>query len=343
MSKETLEHLNTQTLIGFTDKRGTNAWHYRADLQRVDPITKHVGNHYPGPIPIDHIIKRLFNWEAVECPLTVTLPNGKTVLVNDRKAIVHSKNFNIFNIFKEGYQPHQYEEWLLDNISNLLDDTLAIGSAGLLSNGAKAWVSVEVPDSIITPEGVEFRPNLIGTTSHDGTIATTYKRAIQLVVCDNTLDMALGEQGQQIKIRHTRNSKAKLDTARDALNIIYSDADEFAAEIKTLCETEVSDKAWSAFLDAHIPLPDEEGRGRTIAEHKRDAFEELWMHDVRVYPWKNTAFGVLQTGSTWLFHKSTVRKGAQRGERNMDNVITGKAGAYDKEIMAHLNKVLSNA
>lgn len=29
MSKETLQHLNTNTLIGFTDKRG-HAWHYRA-------------------------------------------------------------------------------------------------------------------------------------------------------------------------------------------------------------------------------------------------------------------------------------------------------------------------
>jgi hypothetical protein len=30
MSRETLTHLNTQTLIGYTSKRG-QAWHYRVE------------------------------------------------------------------------------------------------------------------------------------------------------------------------------------------------------------------------------------------------------------------------------------------------------------------------
>ena len=32
MSAETMTHLNTQTLIGYTSKRG-HAWHYRASEQ----------------------------------------------------------------------------------------------------------------------------------------------------------------------------------------------------------------------------------------------------------------------------------------------------------------------
>ena len=45
MSRETLQHLNTNTLIGNTDARGT-AWHYRAEDQGDE------SNHYPGPIPL---------------------------------------------------------------------------------------------------------------------------------------------------------------------------------------------------------------------------------------------------------------------------------------------------
>src|SRR4051812_11545629 len=41
MSNETLQHLNTNTLIGNTDARG-HAWHYRADEQGGET------NHYPG-------------------------------------------------------------------------------------------------------------------------------------------------------------------------------------------------------------------------------------------------------------------------------------------------------
>jgi hypothetical protein len=54
MSRETLQHLNTNTLIGNTDHRGT-AWHDRVDLQTDEP------NHYPGPIPIADVRRRLFH------------------------------------------------------------------------------------------------------------------------------------------------------------------------------------------------------------------------------------------------------------------------------------------
>ena len=37
MSRETLTHLNTQTLIGYTSKRG-QAWHYRAEHQGLSLI-----------------------------------------------------------------------------------------------------------------------------------------------------------------------------------------------------------------------------------------------------------------------------------------------------------------
>jgi len=36
MSRETLEHLNTNVLIGSTDQRG-HAWDYRAGLQADQP------------------------------------------------------------------------------------------------------------------------------------------------------------------------------------------------------------------------------------------------------------------------------------------------------------------
>ena len=43
-----------------------------------------------------------------------------------------------------------------------------------------------MPDTITTPEGVAFRPNLLATTSFDGSSATTYKRTVTDTVYDNT-------------------------------------------------------------------------------------------------------------------------------------------------------------
>jgi hypothetical protein len=41
-------------------------------------------------------------------------------------------------IFAEGYQRHQYDEWLLGTVGNILDDSLSISSAGVLRKGARS-------------------------------------------------------------------------------------------------------------------------------------------------------------------------------------------------------------
>ena len=48
-----------------------------------------------------------------------------------------------------------------------------------------------MPDKIATPDGVAFRPNLLATTSFDGSIATTYKRTVTITVCDNIRELWL--------------------------------------------------------------------------------------------------------------------------------------------------------
>ncbi len=57
MSRESLNWLNTNTLIGFTNKRGT-AWHWRAEEQGEQ------SNHYPGAVPLADVQDRLFHWTA---------------------------------------------------------------------------------------------------------------------------------------------------------------------------------------------------------------------------------------------------------------------------------------
>ncbi|MGW9205665.1 DUF932 domain-containing protein [Embleya sp. NPDC055664] len=333
MSKETLEDLNRNTLIGFTASRGT-AWHYRSDLQSTTP------NHYPGAVPVDDVKRRLFDWEAVSNVIYVENPiTGGLDQVPGRQAILRSDTGAVLGLFAEGYQPHPYKEWLVDTVARLLDSDLSIGSAGLLRGGAVAWVSVEVPESITTPEGVEFRPHLLAGTSFDGSIATTFKRIVTNVVCDNTMAAGLSEMGQEVRIKHSRYSQLRLGEARDALNIVFRIADDFAAEVSRLCGVSVTNREWDAFLDAHAPLPEEPGRGRTLAERKRDVLTTLWEEDDRVAPWHGTAYGVLQAVNTFTHHEQVVR-GAHRAERNMLRAVTGGVDELDRTTLDTLSGVL---
>src|SRR5664279_2706333 len=255
MSKESLEWLNRNTLIGFTDKR-SKAWHYRASEQGSEP------NHYPGAIPVADVKRRLFSWQALELPISIEIPTdvGTMTTISDegmpirfqrvpgRKAIAASDDYSVLGVFKDGYQPHQYEDWLLNNVAKILDDNLSISSAGLLRNRAVAWVEVSVPDNVITPEGVEFRPNLLATTSFDGSLATTFKRTITATKCDNTLSIALSEHGPQMKFKHSRNSTARIADAKAALEIIYTAADDFSAQVARMTSQKVSEADWAKIV-----------------------------------------------------------------------------------------------
>lgn len=199
-----------------------------------------------------------------------------------------------------------------------------------------------------TPEGFDFRPNLLATTSFDGSIATTFKRTITATVCDNTRELALSERGQQYKVTHSRYSVAKLAEAREALAMIHTLAEDFAAEVEQLCKISVTDHECVRFLDVHVPRVDGRtgerltGRSLTMADNKRDVLQKLYRHDNRVAPWAGTGHGVIQAVNTAEHHEGTVR-GASRAERNMLRTVTGDFGDVDRSTWAGLSRVLQQA
>ena len=351
MSKENLAHLNTNTLIGHTDQRGT-AWHYRAEHQGEEP------NHYPGPIPVFDVHRRLFNWHAQSCKLAVQRPTtiqkmthldeehrpARWVQIPDKQAITRSDTGHVMGIFSPGYLMHAYDEWLLNTVAKILYNDLSISSAGLLKNGAIAWVEVSVPKTIHTPEGFDFRPNLLATTSFDGSIATTFKRTITAVVCDNTRAAALGEQGGDYKVKHSRYSHARLAQARAALLVVHQLADDFTTEIRHLTRMDVTTRQWDTFLDLLIPSTDQKGhpltgRAKTTAQDKKETIDHLYKHDPRAEPWTGTALGVLQAVNTYDHHHSHIR-GTTRAERNMLRTVKGDFDAADRSALLTLSLVL---
>ncbi|PRH79339.1 hypothetical protein C6N75_09650 [Streptomyces solincola] len=338
MSRETLDWLSSNTLIGFTEKRGP-AWHHRAGDD----------NHYPGPIPVELVERRLFDWEAEERELFTATHNpgsGESAFraVLGSKAIVRSDTGSVLGIFKDGYQPHQYREWLLSNVATILDDDLQIGSAGLLRGGAIAWVSVEVAENRSMAGGIVFRPFLMATTSFDGSLATTYKRGVTNVVCDNTMNAFLREAGETFRVRHSAKSLTKLARARDALGIVFDTGDAFEREVEHLLSVKVDDATWGRIVDELMPMPDNltTRAGKVAAAHatkKRDAVQQLYHHDLRVAPWAGTGWGAWQAFNTWGQHEKQVR-GATRQERNMLRTATGD---IEKEDVATVERILSLA
>jgi phage/plasmid-like protein (TIGR03299 family) len=335
MSTETSRWLNNNVLIGLTAKRG-NAWHYKASDQGTEP------NHYEGAIPIEDVRRRLFFWNALEVPMFITDPNNATGMreVPNRKAIVRDDTYEVLGVPSSRYVPHQFDDSLLKNVSNIIDDDLVIGSAGLLKNGAIGWVQIEMPENSKVGD-VEFRPNLLATTSFNGSIATTYKRTVTVVVCDNTRAVALRENGQEIRIRHTANSALKVQDARTALNIVHELENQFAAEVTQLLNQSVSDHQFEIFLSKIVPVKDQDAKQAiTRADNTKNELLTLWREDERGARWKNTAFGALQCVNTHRQHFRQTRKGNLIVERTMMDSLNGKLEVLDNRAAAILQSII---
>lgn len=342
MSAETVTDLNSgNVLIGFEEKRG-KAWWYRKGLQNGKP------NHYVGGVPVADVIERLFYWDALEGSSEVTAisPNGVLVVQDTKnKAILRSDTGEIFGYFKgqptkdHGYKVHQYREWLVDYWQNVLGD-IQIGSAGLLKLGAVAWVSLELPDNFVTPSGVEFRPFVTGTTSHDGSVSNTYFDSNLLPVCDNTLAIAAHESGQhKFKSKHTRNSAARIESHTQAMGLIEASAMQFETAVEQLIDINVNEDQWNAFLETTFPVAaNASKRAKTIAMNKRGTLIQLWEADPRVSPWKGTGFGVVQAMNTAVQHEFSIR--GDKTERNQLNVINGSFAAIDAKSVKVLQQIV---
>lgn len=339
MSRETLDWLNRNVLVGFTDKRG-QAWHHRASAQGDEP------NHYAGAIPVDDVLRRLFSWQAVAEPMYVYVGLDSTKqpqlqLVPNRVAIVRNDNYAVLGVVSATYHPHQYDRALLGAVADILDDDLQIGSAGLLKGGAIAWVQVEMPDNWNVGD-VEFRPNLLATTSFNGEIATTYKRTCTIVVCDNTRSRALGEVGQEYRVRHTAHSGLRLASARDALRIIHQDGDDFAREIRQLLDTPVSDAQFDKWLETLVPSPTTDDRSTVSrVNNERDTVRGLYRDDPRAAPWRGNAFGALQAVNTYRQHVKPTRGDTLRVERTLLNTLQGVEATADRRALQHLLAIVS--
>lgn len=372
MSKETIEWLNNNVLTGFIEDREkwAGGWGgFKADAsgnKEFKPwfADENYTGGYPGPIPIEAINERLFNWQATEAPLFMRVKcddlskvdgideagqGYRNVAVPDWKAIARSDNDFMFKPFKDGYTVHQYGDWLITEVGAIIDSDVQADSAGLLQNGGIAWVSVSLPDSVVSERtGFALRTRILAFTSHNGRHSTTYMASDSAPVCDNSLEVTISNaDGRKIKVKHSRYSGVKIANARDALGILFKSNQESMAFFDALAEWEVTNAHFKQMLDIMVPVPDavvENGqqttgskRSQTIADNKRGALAKMYVTDPRASQWQGTALGVLQAFNTW--DQQDGNKDGAKVERQMLGTLAGDVGKFDGLVLETLAAV----
>lgn len=120
-------------------------------------------------------------------------------------------------------------------------------TAGVLKEGRKLWALARTGQSAMLKGKDLVNGYLLLATACDGTLATTAQFTSVRVVCNNTLQIALGgNHVGAVKVPH--RSQFDAQAVKRQLGIAISSWDAFMARTKALSERKVSDSAAEAFL-----------------------------------------------------------------------------------------------
>lgn len=104
-----------------------------------------------------------------------------------------------------------------------------IDTAGVLANGRRFFMTIDLGSLIIDPMGVndKIARYLVVSTGHDGVWPIRYANTDIRAVCNNTVIMGLRDAQRVFTARHTRNVDTALEDANEVLRISTEWAKQF--------------------------------------------------------------------------------------------------------------------
>ena len=163
---------------------------------------------------------------------------------------------------------------------NLTNERRRWETAGSLNGGRQVFATLADPDDIVLdPNGGAdvIKKYLTLTTSHDGSGKIVAKKTNTRVVCANTLNIALKENGAEFSIRHTQKLDGRLAEAKLALGFADEYDAEFEAAMQTLYAADMTMAQFEKIVLAEFPEPDAEKKGAvTRWENKIGDIFDVW-------------------------------------------------------------------
>lgn len=196
-------------------------------------------------------------------------------------------------------------------------------TAGSLGKGEVVWGLADI--GLDTNIGGDLHKNyLLFFTSHDGSMTTTYKLTKVRVVCQNTLNMALREKTANVfKIKHTKNSQQKLQSAHDALIAVREDIQDIDLKLKFLVTRKVTRETLNNVMDRVFPKTEKEDgilKSSTRRDNIiKDILELYEKNDNNAFPeQRGTAYNLLNA-----FTEHTDHFRSTKGDNRSNSALFG--------------------
>ena len=214
------------------------------------------------PIPANASIEEILQLAGMDHKIERRLVRMKASKESDEMlpipgymAIVRDFDSHVFFVASDRYVPMQYGDMMSLFRDFVVAGDMELETAGLLKDGAVAWVLAKFTDDYKLGDEV-LRPRVLIYTSHDGSLVTEAKCVEERVVCHNTLTIARSENGASFRIKHSRkDKKSAILEAKKAVGLFKAQTDKFHASAHLLAETRIQDRQQVIEYVARITNP----------------------------------------------------------------------------------------
>jgi phage/plasmid-like protein (TIGR03299 family) len=166
-------------------------------------------------------------------------PNNSEA-IQDKFAIMRQDNNAYLGLVGSRYEIVQNRD-AFGFFDAIIDSGEAIfETAGALGKGERIFVTAKLPTDMLVG-GEVCKKYIVLTNSHDGSSSIIAGLTTTRVVCNNTLQAALGNMSNKVSIQHRSGAKDKLAEAHKVMNIASSYMAEVEQIFNQMTEVKVDD------------------------------------------------------------------------------------------------------
>ena len=278
-----------------------------------------------APTSADAIRLAGLDWSVVQEPIYTNFNR----VVEGYRANVRSSDRKVLGVVSDRYKVVQNVD-AFSFTDELLGKGVRYETAGSLQEGKKVWLLARLPREYIIA-GERISPYLVFSNTHDGSGSVKVAITPVRVVCNNTLNLALGTAKRSFSMIHTGNIQDKIQEAKDTLFMAEEYMDCLGVEFEQLRRQKITDAQVKEYIELLLPMEKDPTpiQSKNIIRLREDMMKRYYdAPDLQKVG--NNAYRFINAVSDFATHSNPLRRTANYNEnlfaRTVDwNPIIDKA------------------
>ena len=273
-----------------------------------------------APTSADALVYAGLDWSVIQ--KEVYTEDG--TMIPGYKANLRDTDSAALGIVSDRYKVVQNED-AFRFTDDLLGAGVAYETAGALQGGRKVWILARMPHRYIIA-GDEIAPYMVVMNSHDGSSGIKVAMTPIRVVCQNTLNLALGSAKRIWTTKHTENVMSRVHEARETLLLAETYMGELGRSIDALSQIRLTDKKVTEFMQEFFPVTLE------ISEAQRKNNQRL-LEDMKQRYWEapdlsnvgRNGYRFINAVSDFATHAEPIRRTRNYNENLFLRTVEGNS------------------